>query len=1155
MAAPDLESVDVEKDEIGELEIAEYIVFVLALGTYIRYIGERAGRNAEDDLIRHAVQLIKLADRQHVERIKSFLDENLPQPAHKVMMAKAFKFLPTVQGLGRRSKQIDITLRRGGAGAMRAVFRDNKALRDIRAAMEASGIEDADMALDKFAVIPMRNTRMRKWIDKASETAGSGQYQNAVMAGANEATPDVPTMLAAKVQAAAASPASEESREANMVHEVAIASVQVKATDAAARAMAISKEPDLPPKRSEVVGIVAAAVAAAMSDPELPANIPPSLQSLGDDKEQIAAALTDGRVLVAAGAGAGKSTTLVARIALLTKDRGVPGNRIMACSFNKKAADELAAKIKNKIGANNVQVGTMHALFYKFICGDERTGLKGFGTPEEMAMLKSPRLIAPPKKGAKTISPGTVSYTIRNMWEDCDPEAITRRYGFPAEWTKEPPKAKKAQLFINKWAGNGISVKEALESAKTKGEACAAIWYDMYFGVKGATPGWRPPCESDSLARFMKNHRAGGERLGDLDDMLQVFRNILVRNKDNAKEVAQNMFDHILVDECQDLNLIQHQIFEMLSEKVTDTNGKSIWMIGDDKQAIYQFRGARPELFTALNGKPGWKIRMIRTNYRCEAEIVDVANRLIANNRNNIPMEARANPKKPRKQASIVLSTPHDDVSAAIATIGRAAKDIAEGSGKAKDYAVLARTNAELNNFETACIINELPYVRRTGQGFLEAPESKAVLGYIDLAQGTSFEKMKDSLVAVLMKPDRGLFGLKKDQVAEAVDQAMDDYLRKVNSTRPLAQRAAMKDINPVSLLTKEGAPLLAKRLKEPYQAKLHPFAFEQGVKSLTKNLLELARTLDDVSSAIQAGTDSTKGLIDFILDQPCNVDLWSKAKGNYVQTSTLRKQISADVAVYSDDDEADEAEKAKESQLIDPETGLPVDENGNPIETDKPEEKTEDLAGLGAVQFLLALAVPNANDLEAHIDPSTPGGFVEKINRYNKLAATLRIDPEKWALEHEGEEKTPPAITLSTIHGVKGLEWKNVAVLMPKGKFPMERKLREDEPEPDPEELASTLEAERNLAYVALTRPIMNLEVICPMVIDGREAGISPFVDEAGLVLGENVPKDAPADLAAVPPVEEVKIAYGLDEETAAMVDHFDQDYDDEDGYDWRAE
>jgi hypothetical protein len=199
-------------------------------------------------------------------------------------------------------------------------------------------------------------------------------------------------------------------------------------------------------------------------------------------------------------------------------------------------------------------------------------------------------------------------------------------------------------------------------------------------------------------------------------------------------------------------------------------------------------------------------------------------------------MEARADPRKDRGRASIQVTTPETNVDAAIDTIGRYRKDIDEGA-EPENFAVLARTNAELNDFETACIINEIPYIRRGGRGFLEAPESRAVLGYLDLATGNDYEKMKKSLVAVLMKPDRSLF-IGPDDVERAVNEALDDVARR--------ERVDIKSVRPDVLLESRYINLLADKLKQPYRLKIINSAGDpsKGEWMYKKRVEELAQNL-----------------------------------------------------------------------------------------------------------------------------------------------------------------------------------------------------------------------------------------------------------------------------------------------------------------------
>jgi superfamily I DNA/RNA helicase len=1104
-----------DDDDIGELEIAEYIVFLLALDTYVRYLEEQTGKeDMEDDFTRKAVQLVRMADRRHVETIQAFLSGNLTRPSHKKALDKAFRFLPTQTGLDRRTFHIKWIFDKSGPSIMRAVFKKNKSLQAVRVAMAAAEMDDADAALDKFAAIPLRNQRLRKWIDDAAKTAGAGTYQNATAVGAEEAVDDVKAIKNIRIQQEAAPLASDMSKDSLHEKDDLLLGVQLRAQEAAQKAMVVSGESDEPPVRSEVIGIATAAAIAAVTDPTNKNNISSSINDL--DPEQRSAALTDGRVLVAAGAGSGKSFTLVSRIDYLVKDKGTNPARILACTFSTEAAEELKVKIAKRLGYDSmpttgVQVGTMHSLFRKFVIGDEKTGEGAFGNSEEREMLKN-RLIA--RKGK--VNPSAASLAIRNIWLDCGSAALASHFGFSEKWVSTPPKAKTAGLYLNKWRGNDISLEEAKKTVKSKAQAQAVVWYEFYMGIKGDIPGWKPPCESKAYNKFRAKHRKGGERLGDLDDMLKIFLDIL-RRDEKAKKAIQGMFDHILVDECQDSNLVQHEILALMTEHIGDgSDGKSFWMVGDEVQAIYQFRGSRPELFTDFHEKAGWKTRSITTNYRCEPEIIEAANRLKSFNDVKVKMEAKPKPGKEPGKASIIVDAPDDNVMAALQTLDKISKNIAEGD-RPENYAVLARTNAELNDFETACIINEIPYTRRGGRGFLDAPESKAVLGYLGLSSGGDYKKVKQYLISVLMKPNRGIF-LSEENVEKAVDDAIDEISRR--------ERLDINSVDPMMLLEGRYARVLPEKLKLPYRARYLANAetaakkkgvyrkediartadwmYRKDVDRLEDNLRDILPEVHNIQAFVKE-EHTTEELLDYILDNVNSTVVgWDPETRKDVSTTTsLRDQISEDVSLFSGEEEEDEIEDEEEEEQ--PE----ITEEGLAIKKKEQERK-----GLGAIQFLFKLAEPNANDYANNNDPSTAQGFADKIARYSKLSDTLRIDLPKWKKEQQKivdptqRRVKPSAITLSTVHAVKGREWDSVTVLMPAGKFPLVHKPRPDEPPPDPEEMAEHIKAERNLAYVAITRAAVNLEILCPMQSGTAAGGVSPFVTETGLKMGENVLK-----------------------------------------------
>lgn len=1094
-----------EPDEaLGELVVAEYIVFLLALDTYIRWVEEATGQqDPTDDVIDRGIRLLRQADAE-LASIRAFFDANLTTPTHKKMLAKYLNLRATnSEGVGRRAWGLRTILSRGGAATMRAIFETNRALQEVRLAINASMLDDADAALDLFAKISFRNTRLRAWVDLAAKTAVpiSTLPANVVEAGSKEAQDQKTEMLAQGVEQLAASGA-DASQQAQIAHTEKILQVQQEATAAARKSMDQAGEPDEPLTKSETVGVAVAAATAAVSDPSNPSNIPVPLRKLDD--EQRAAALTDGRVLVAAGAGAGKSTTLVARVRYLLEDRRVNPSRVLVTSFNKKAANELAEKITTTTGLDLAQsgmlVGTTHSLFRAFITDN--------GDPDEQVAMSS-------KQPSGFVGDGSVvARAVQKIWEECFDSRV-----------RPTPKLKAMKLHKSLWAGNDISPAEARTLAKTKEEVDAADWYEMYEGLKGGIPGWQPPCEAKAKDRaeeeyqerlrswrnkgsnpryrpnkpgttyeaFMTKTRKGGMRLGDFEDMIKWFRDILKRNPGARKEI-QKRFDHILVDECQDLNSTQHEAFALMTEHVTDgSDGKSLWMVGDDKQSIYQFRGARPDLFTGLHQKEGWKTRMIKTNYRCEPEIVEVANKLIAHNEGQIPMDARPAPTRSKGVGSIRLETPPDDATAAIDAVER----IKSGSvglddvGKTQFYAknaVLARTNAELHSFETACIIRGVPYARKGSGSFLGAPETEAVLGYVELIMGADAEAMQKAFGKILNRPNR--FWLAPKDSEEIVKDAIREYARYAGST--------IKSVNPVSALRDS-------RFQEILAEAIVRKKGKGSSYGYSRDLSKMSGELDEIQAMTSEPGFTTENLFNAILAL--------KGKGQKINPDTGRSEF------------VDQSfREALQLYLRDKDTG----------EDDEEEEGTEE-ALLGNISFLYKLAeVDPTDEADQQNPPTTPNGFQAKIDRFRRMADDLRIDLNEWEKKNPG--KPPPAVYLGTVHSVKGAQWQNCFVQMPKGKFPIEKQKKDSEEGvlPSPEELEKEQqerESERRLAYVALTRAAVNLTVICPAVVGGRKAGVSQFADEAGLTLGENVQKPnaggAVPELPTDPTVKEASIDF----------------------------
>lgn len=1398
-----------DEEAIGEIQVAEYVMLLLAIDTYAGYVEEQSGSDANDDHTRKGISLLRLADNQRGEALRDFLTEKLTREESKRSILRSFRVrVSTPEQAGRRALSVRTALNRGGTVTLNAVFDEARARRAVKTSIAAAMLDDAGEALDRYGSLPVRNMRIKKWIKDARALVGSGSSIHNPIEMAAAAVVDQVTTLKRQHVAEEGTTGADDVQESQNERGGTFEQLQVEATEAARTAMEVSGEDDTPPTKSEVIGIATAVAAAAASDVGNPNNVPEPLRML--DAEQRSAALTDGRVLVAAGAGAGKSTTLVARVKYLVEERKVNPSRILVSSFNKKAAEELKTKIGKAVGgdkAKAMQVGTLHGLF--------KAAITKYGTPEEQGMFRG-------KIGILTGS--TTAAAVNRLWRKC----LAEPKGDGTMQDAEAPSAKQMLMFKTKWSGNGVTPAQAKAEAKGNSEIDAALWYEMYEGLKGGIPGWRPACEGKAEAAreydtFLRKNREvqgkGGDtynaRLGDFDDMVTTWIEILERRPEVRKR-AQAAFDHVMIDESQDLNSTQSRVLELMTEHVTDgADGKSFWMVGDPDQcveentpvliagaavnikardlsegdrviswkngglceqvvrrawksswtwgyevatesghtftaspnhkiwampprldggqvfvylmhrqdlgfrvgtsrnpfglgsrmhnenadrlwlldkcpdigtaleleityslrygipmttfnsrgiefsrltsifekfgsngarlleerhlpfdlphwvahststgscprravrllahtgrgtrvefewsesdtydrlskagytcqdarptksacryrvrrvcasyrdaliyatelsrianvplaqrlsfpdseplplvtvagllpgslvpvfeegflelspvsqvgkvmgrkfvdldvddasnfvgggilshnSIYAFRGARPDLLVDLDGKEGWKTRLIRTNYRCPPEVVTAANKLVANNVDRMEKEALASPGRATGESSILASVYQDEAATAIAVAGEIKESWDEEGSEISDNAILCRTNKELNAFETALLMRGIPYARKGASSFLSSPETKAFLGYITLVTDTDTEKTQKALVDILNKPNR--FFVSPDQVERAVDSALNNYARKM--------KQAKKTIDPMMALRDQA---FQSDLIFVLKGTRSGFKADKGYEQLE----ELVRALDGLSAVTHAPTATTKDLFDAVLDMPgtkfkVNPDT-GRIEGE--MTVSFREELTASIKDFGDEEE------------------------------DVQEEERPDEMNLGNISFLYELAKPNPEDPgDVEISPATPKGFWAKIGRLTEKAKELRIDLSVWDKEQDKlppeDRKPAPGVFLGTAHSTKGAQWPNVYVQMPKGRFPMEprKKDGEDREPATPDEIAeqaAELESERRLAYVALTRPSKNLRIVAPAQIQGKPAGMSRFLSEAGLGLGENVPKD----------------------------------------------
>lgn len=172
----------------------------------------------------------------------------------------------------------------------------------------------------------------------------------------------------------------------------------------------------------------------------------------------------------------------------------------------------------------------------------------------------------------------------------------------------------------------------------------------------------------------------------DFDDMLVMCYELFTQRKD-ILAAWQQKYRFILIDEFQDINRVQYEIVKMLAKPEDN-----LFIVGDDDQSIYRFRGAKPEIMLGFRKDyPQAKQTLLGINYRSTSTIVDAAGRLICHNKTRYPKEIRAERLAGRPIATAVW----DDAQAETRGIVEEIQDYTKMGYRLSDIAVLYRTNME----------------------------------------------------------------------------------------------------------------------------------------------------------------------------------------------------------------------------------------------------------------------------------------------------------------------------------------------------------------------------------------------------------------------------------------------------------------------------
>ena len=392
-----------------------------------------------------------------------------------------------------------------------------------------------------------------------------------------------------------------------------------------------------------------------------------------------------GPVLIMAGAGSGKTRTLINRIDNLIR-HGVKPETILAITFTNKAARELKSRLS--LDAANVEASTIHSFCVKIL----RQYAHVLGYSNNFLILDT--------SDAQTVI-GYAKNDIADAYVAMQYERFPHRE--PNAHFILEMKDRTIQSAISKAKNDGISAHEYMNYQHRVDEYPEVITaiFKKYEEIK---------LRENSM---------------DFDDLL-VKTCQLLRDNPAILEIVQNTYHYIMVDEYQDVNDIQDELVNLISAK-----NRNICVVGDPDQSIYKFRGSKVENIIEFNRTyPDTKIIHLDENYRSEQVILDAANDVINNNSKIANKERRlfsSNTSSNDLPMLVHLDTQLDEAT----YIAKQIKDYIQKGGKYSDIAILYRNNAISKNIDMALRNESIPFEIHGGLSFYQRKEIKDIIAYL----------------------------------------------------------------------------------------------------------------------------------------------------------------------------------------------------------------------------------------------------------------------------------------------------------------------------------------------------------------------------------------------------------------------------------------
>jgi DNA helicase-2/ATP-dependent DNA helicase PcrA len=433
------------------------------------------------------------------------------------------------------------------------------------------------------------------------------------------------------------------------------------------------------------------------------------LSQLNESQRQ-AVECTEGPVMIIAGAGSGKTRVLTYRVAHLMQ-KGIDPFNILSLTFTNKAAREMKNRISALTGdeARNLWMGTFHSVFARIL----RVEAHRLGFPSNFTIYDS--------DDSKSL--------IRTILRE---QNLDDKVYKPSMVLNRISSAKNNLMSYAEYAENA----ELINDDRLSGKPHLAAIFELY---------------------TKRCFKAGAM---DFDDLLY-FTYMLLKNFPDELNKYQHKFKYIMVDEFQDTNFVQY----MIVRKIAALN-ENICVVGDDAQSIYAFRGANIQnILSFEKDYPDLNIFKLEQNYRSTKNIVNAANSVILNNRNQLRKEVWTENDHGTKIKVLRALSDNEEGSIVANSIFH---DKMNYQLHNKDFAILYRTNAQSRSMEEALRRMNIPYRIYGGLSFYSRKEIKDVLAYFRLTINPNDE---EALKRVINYPARGIGQTSVDKLVVAADQ------------------------------------------------------------------------------------------------------------------------------------------------------------------------------------------------------------------------------------------------------------------------------------------------------------------------------------------------------------------------------------------------